>query len=74
MGQNQVKAIDVKVKAISDFSVPSCRTQLMRCLGMAGFYRRFCKNLSIIAKPLKIFYVRSHNLFGLTSVSRPLIN
>ena len=42
VGQNQVKPIDVKVTAISDFSVPSCIKQLMRFLGMAGYYRRFC--------------------------------
>ena len=35
VGQNQRKPIDVKVKAISDFPVPSCRNQLMRFLGMA---------------------------------------
>jgi transposase InsO family protein len=52
VGQSQVKPIDVKVKAISDFPVPSCRKQLMRFLGMAGYYRRFCHNFSIIAEPL----------------------
>ena len=52
VGQNQVKPIDVKVKAISDFPVPSCRKQLMRFLGMVGYYQRFCHNFSIIAEPL----------------------
>ena len=46
MGQSQVKPVDVKVKAISDFPVPSSRKQLMRFLGMAGYYRRFCHNFS----------------------------
>ena len=32
--RNQVKPTDVKVKAISDFPVPSCRKQLMRFFGM----------------------------------------
>ena len=52
MGQNQVKPIDVKVKAISDFPLPSCKKQLMRFLGMAGYYQRFCHNFSIITEPL----------------------
>ena len=51
-GQNQVKPIDVKVKAISDFLVPSCRKQLMSFLGMAGYYRRLGQTFSIIAEPL----------------------
>ena len=52
VGPNQVKPVDVKVKAISDFPVPSFRKQVMRFLGMAGHYRRFCQNISIIAEPL----------------------
>ena len=52
VGQSQVKPIDVKVKAISDFPVPSCRKQPMRFLDMAGYYRRFCHNFSMIAEPL----------------------
>ena len=52
VGQNQVKPIDVNEKAISDFPVPSCREQLMRFLGMAGFYRRFCQKCLIIPEPL----------------------
>ena len=38
VGRNQLKPVDVKVKAISDFPVPSCRKQLMRFLDMAGYY------------------------------------
>ena len=38
--------------AIADFSVPTCKIQLMRFLGMAGYYRKFCDNFSVIAKPL----------------------
>ena len=39
------------MKAISDFPVPTCKRQLMRFLGMAGYYRKFC-NFSVIAEPL----------------------
>ena len=38
--------------AISDFSVPTCKRQLMRFLGMTGYYRKFCYNVSVIAEPL----------------------
>ena len=40
------------MKAISDFPVPTCKRQLMRFLGMAGYYRKFCDNFSVVAEPL----------------------
>ena len=52
VGQGQVKPLEAKVIAISEFPVPKCKRQLMRFLGMAGYYRKFCKNFSGIAKPL----------------------
>ena len=48
----QVKPIEDKVEAISNFPVPTCKRQLMRFLGMAGYYRKFCNNFSVIAEPL----------------------
>ena len=44
VGQGQVKPVEAKVEAISDFPVPTCKRQLMRFLGMAGYYRKFCHN------------------------------
>ena len=52
VGQGQVKPIDAKVKCIIDFPEPTNRRQLMRFLGMAGYYRKFCKNFSMISEPL----------------------
>ena len=52
MGQGQVKPLEAKVSAISEFPVHKCKRQLMRFLGMAGYYRKFCKNFSGIAEPL----------------------
>ena len=52
VGQGQVKPLEAKVSAISEFPVPKCKRQLMRFLGMAGYYRKFCKNFSGIAEPL----------------------
>ena len=52
MRQGLVKPVEAKVEAISDFPVPSGKRQLMRFLGMAGYYRKFCNNFSVIAEPL----------------------
>ena len=52
VGQGQVKPLEAKVNAISEFPVPKCKRRLMRFLGMAGYYRKFCKNFSGIAEPL----------------------
>ena len=41
-----------QVKAISDFPLPTGKRQLMRFLGMAGYYRKFYNNFSVIAEPL----------------------
>ena len=51
VGQGQVKRLEAKVNAISEFPVPKRKRQLMRFLGMAGYYRTFCKNFSGIAEP-----------------------
>ena len=52
MGHGQIKLIEAKFEAISDFLVPTCKKQLMRFFGMAGYYRKFCNNFSVIAEPL----------------------
>ena len=52
MGQGQVKPIEAKVEAISDFPVPTFKRHLMRFLGRAGYYRKFCNIFSVIAEPL----------------------
>ena len=52
MGQGQLKPIFAKVQAINDFPVPSSKNQLMRFLGMAGYYRKFCNNFSSMSAPL----------------------
>ena len=37
MGQCQIKPIEAEVEAISDFSVPTGKRQLMLFLSMAGY-------------------------------------
>ena len=52
MGNGQVKPTEAKVEAISNFPVPTCKRELMRFLGMASYYRKFCNNFSVITEPL----------------------
>ena len=52
VGQGQVKPIQAKVEAIQKFPVPTTKKELMRFLGMAGYYRRFCRNFSETVAPL----------------------
>ncbi|KAL7831244.1 hypothetical protein SRHO_G00307470 [Serrasalmus rhombeus] len=52
VGQGRVRTPTDKVKAILDYPVPSTRRKLRRFLGMAGYYRAFCKNFSVIVLPL----------------------
>ena len=39
------------MKAISAFPVPTCKRQLIQFLGIAGYYRMFCINFSVIMGP-----------------------
>ena len=52
VGQGQIKPVKAKVETILDFPVPRNRRELMRFLGMAGYYRKFCQNFSVITEPL----------------------
>ncbi|KAL1280368.1 hypothetical protein QQF64_014968 [Cirrhinus molitorella] len=52
VGQGQVKPTEAKVTAVAQFPVPTTRKELRRFLGMAGYYRNFCKNFSTVANPL----------------------
>ena len=52
VGQGQVRPVSAKVQTISDFPIPTSKKELMRFLGMAGYYRKFCSNFSSISAPL----------------------
>ena len=45
VGNGNVKPNVAKVASIGLFPPPTDHKSLMRSLGMAGFFRRFCKNL-----------------------------
>lgn len=52
VGQGSVSPRTAKVQAILDLPVPKTRRQLMRLLGMCGFYRRFVPNFAAVTTPL----------------------
>lgn len=52
VGGGEVRPLGAKVAAITTFPVPTTRRELRRFLGMAGYYRGFCRNFSSVAAPL----------------------
>lgn len=52
VGQGEVRSINAKVLAIQEFSVPSTKKELLRFLGLAGFYRSFCANFATVVATL----------------------
>ena len=52
VGSGWVKPLGIKVQSILEYPPPSNKRELMRFLGMAGYYRRFCQNFSVITAPL----------------------
>ncbi len=52
VGQGQVRPVRAKVLAIDQFSPPTTKRELMRFLGMVGYYRGFCRNFSTVVAPL----------------------
>ena len=52
VGCGHVRPIRAKIEAIDKFPRPTKKRELMRFLGMTGFYRKFCPNFSDVAQPL----------------------
>ena len=52
VGLGQVKPIMAKVDVINNFPTPTNKKQLMRFLGMIGFYKFFCSNVATVVQPL----------------------
>ena len=48
VGNGWVKPRGAKMQSIIEYPPPSSKRELLRFLGMAGYYRRFCKNFSVI--------------------------
>ncbi|XP_059424715.1 retrovirus-related Pol polyprotein from transposon 17.6 isoform X1 [Carassius carassius] len=52
VGQGCVRPVTAKVAAVIEFPAPITKRQLRRFLGMAGYYRGFCKNFATVVSPL----------------------
>ncbi len=52
VGQGTVRPVRAKVQAIDHYPPPSTKKELMRFLGMVGYYRCFCENFSTVVAPL----------------------
>ncbi|KAK3090056.1 hypothetical protein FSP39_008860 [Pinctada imbricata] len=61
VGQGFVTPIMAKVEAISKFPIPTNKKEIMRFLGMAGFYRKFCPNFSSVVGPLTNLFQKRVN-------------
>ncbi len=52
VGNGEVGPVHAKIQAIQTFPVPVTKKELMRSLGLVGYYRSFCRNLSTVVAPL----------------------
>lgn len=52
VGQGQVRPLLAKVHAVSNYPLPLTKKELMRFLGLVGYYRCFCRNFSTVVAPL----------------------
>ena len=52
VGQGVVRPVEAKVESVASFPAPKTKRELRRFLGMAGYYRSFCKNFSDVVLPL----------------------
>jgi hypothetical protein len=61
-----VSTCPAKVKAVFHWLVPTFVKELIRFLGLAGYYRKFVKYFGIISKPM-IELLKKNNIFVSTS-------
>ena len=52
VGQGEVAPVAAKVAAILKFLAPADKREVIRFLGMACYYRKFCCNFSVVVEPL----------------------
>ncbi len=72
VGHGQVRPVMAKISSINEFPVPKTQRELRRFLGMAGYYRCFCRNFSSVATPLTSLLSPAEPLFGHLNVKRHL--
>lgn len=69
-GQGTVCPVHAKVLAIDNFPPPNTKQDLMRFLGMVGYYRNICPNFSSVVAPLSDLLKK--NVSGPCSVNKLL--
>lgn len=52
VGRGKVRPLDAKIAAVEKYPIPEYRKALRRFLGMAGYYRNFCRNYATVVSPL----------------------
>ena len=52
MGQGKVRPVAEKIRAVQFYPLPTTKKELMRFLGLVGYYRGFCRNFSEVVAPL----------------------
>lgn len=63
VGNGEVHPMQAKIQ---NFPSPTTKKELMRFLGLAGYYRSFCRNFSTVVAPLtdllkgKTMFIRSY--------------
>ena len=72
VGQGEVAPVAVKIAAILKFPAPTDKREVMRFLGIAGYYCKFCCNFSVVVEPLTSLLKNEKSLYGLRSANRPL--
>ena len=61
--------MDVKVEGVTKFPIPTSRQELMCFLGMAGYYRKFCKSFLLVAEPLTCIFRKNQKFEWSTKCS-----
>ena len=52
VGQGKVRPVAEKIRAVQFYPPPTTKKELMRFLGLVGYYRGFCRNFSEVVAPL----------------------
>ena len=61
VGNGQLKPTDAKIQALLEYPVPQNKQELMQFLGMAGYYRHFYCNFTVITAPLTTLLKKSQS-------------
>ena len=64
VGQGQVSPVSAKIQAVVECPASTNRKELMHFLGMAGYYRKFCKNFSTVAKSMTQLLKKDQQFVG----------